>query len=74
MVDRMDDEYWQHADALEEAVEDLDQLHRILTDARRDAAIAGYHQGRIDAACRLIAIPVQAKQPVVATHLEGVPA
>lgn len=42
LLDDNDAAYWNYSDALDEAVNDLDELHRILRDAMRAAAQSGY--------------------------------
>ena len=42
LLDDNDEKYWAFSDALDEAVNDLDELHRILRDAMRASAQSGY--------------------------------
>ena len=42
LLDDNDERYWGFADAVDAAVNDLDELHRILRDAMRESAQAGF--------------------------------
>ena len=42
LLDDNDERYWNFADAVDEAVNDLDELHRILRDAMRESCQAGF--------------------------------
>lgn len=70
----MDDEVWNYADALDDAVEDLDEQHRILRDAMHAAALAGYERGRMASTRSMLSGLTRRPTRLKVVAREGVPA